>query len=100
MRTPAGLRELSRTVDGIGPWVNQLYRKGRGNKGIRETGLVAEAHALGLVVHPYTFRSDALADGFETFDEMVAYFVGELLVDGLFTDFPGEVAAILRRTLA
>lgn len=100
MRSAQGLRELSRTVDGIGPWVNQLYERGTRANPVRATGLVAAAHDLGLVVHPYTFRSDALADGFATFEEMIRFFVVELLVDGLFTDFPGEVATILRRISA
>lgn len=97
MRTPQGLRELSRTVDGIGPWVNQLYEVGAGRRQLRATGLLNEAHELGLVVHPYTFRSDALAPGFGDFGEMLRFFTRELPVDGLFTDFPGEVVAFLRR---
>ena len=97
LRTPEGLRELARTVDGIGPWVNQLYGTSLGGDAIRPTDLVAEAHAQGLAVHPYTLRRDALPKGFGTFDEMVTFFVRESPVDGLFTDFPGEVFAILRR---
>ena len=97
LRTSEGLRELARTVDGIGPWVNQLYGLSSRGEGILPTDIVAEAHAQGLAVHPYTFRRDALPEGFGTFDEMVAFFVRELPVDGLFTDFPGEVFAILRR---
>ena len=100
MRTPQGLRELARTVDGIGPWVNQLYETGGGHEGVRPTGLVSEAHELGLVVHPYTFRRDALARGFADFSEMIRFFVQEQPVDGLFTDFPGDVFAILRRIFA
>ena len=97
LRTAEGLRELARTADGIGPWVNQLYRPSHGGSGIEATDLVAEAHAQGLAVHPYTFRRDDLPEPFETFDEMVSFFVRDLPVDGLFTDFPGEVFAILRR---
>ena len=96
LRTAEGLRELSRTVDGIGPWVNQLYRRDA-QVGIVATDLVRRAHDHGLALHPYTFRRDALADGFATFDDMVGFFVREVLIDGLFTDFPGEVFAILRR---
>ena len=99
MRTPAGLRELGRTVDGIGPWVNQLYDTVAGDFSVRDVGLVGEAHELGLVVHPYTFRSDALPPGFGTFDEMIRFFTRESPVDGMFTDFPGEILAILRRIL-
>jgi glycerophosphoryl diester phosphodiesterase len=100
MRTPAGLKELARTVDGIGPWVNQLYAAGEGDHPVRPGNLVSEAHELGLAVHPYTFRSDALPQGFGSFEEVLRFFTRDVPVDGLFTDFPGEVVAILRRILA
>lgn len=97
LTTPEGLRELARTVDGVGPWVNQLYRRRSWGRTIEATDLVATAHEFGLAVHPYTFRRDALAEGFADFEEMVRFFVRDLTVDGLFTDFPGEVLSILRR---
>ena len=97
MRTAAGLAELARTVHGIGPWVNQLYRRADGGDGVVASDLVSMAHAHGMVVHPYTFRSDALPSGFGSFETLVAFFVREVPIDGLFTDFPGEVLAILRR---
>src|SRR5262249_3975573 len=56
--TPAGLQELSAFVDGIGPDKNQVIpRLADGTLGV-PTRLVAEAHAAGLVVHPYTFRAE------------------------------------------
>jgi len=97
LRTPEGLRELARTVDGVGPWVNHLYRRSSWGRKVESTEFVATAHENGLAVHPYTFRRDALAEGFEDFEGMVGFFVRELMVDGLFTDFPGDVLAILRR---
>ena len=99
LKTVEGIRELSRTVDAIGPWVNQLYSSGR-DDAIRATHIAGTAHECGLAVHPYTFRRDSLPSGFETFDEMLRYFVLEVPVDGLFTDFPGEAFAILRRIFA
>ncbi len=97
MQTAAGITELARTVDGIGPWVNQLYAARGAAGGVAALELVELAHAEGLVVHPYTFRSDALPAGFDSFEELVRFFVRDVTVDGLFTDFPGEVLAILRR---
>ena len=34
------------------------------------TSLVEEAHKLGLIVHPYTFREDSL-DEFDSFQQMI-----------------------------
>ena len=93
LRSTDGLRQLAETVDGIGPWLPQLYD----NDPLRDVGLVAEAHDHGLVVHPYTFRADALPPGFERFDDLLRFVTGELSIDGLFTDHPGRVYKFLRR---
>ena len=58
------------------------------------TGLVSAAHEAGLVVHPYTFRADQLAPGFDSMGEMVAWFAEKLKIDGLFTDFPDLALAV------
>ena len=95
---PAGLRELSGFVDGIGPDKNQVIpRLADGSLGTA-TSLVADAHAAGLTVHPYTFRAentflptdlrvgtDPTAYG-RAIDEQVV-FLGTG-IDGLFTDQP------------
>ena len=86
----SGLNELAMTVDGIGPWLNQLYTQ-QANGCIADSGLVHKAHDAGLAVHPYTFRKDDLPPGFETFEELIRFMIDELCIDGLFTDFPDLV---------
>ncbi|MDJ0709689.1 MAG: glycerophosphodiester phosphodiesterase [Woeseiaceae bacterium] len=100
MRTKRGLRKLAKTVDGIGPWVNQLYRQRKRDKRVRDSELVSKAHEVGLVVHPFTFRSDALPPGFREFDQLLEFTIEELAIDGLFTDFPDTVHRYLRTRLA
>jgi len=97
MRTPAGLQKLARTVDGIGPWLNRLYELSQSGGSITDSGLVSSAHNEGLVVHPYTFRTDALPGGFENFEELLRYTIDELAIDGLFTDFPDVASRFLQR---
>jgi len=87
LRSAGGLKRLSQTVDGIGPWVNHLYRQGPDGCP-EDTGLVSRAHEEGLAVHPYTFRRDDLPPGFSSFTELLDFVIDELSVDGLFTDFP------------
>ncbi|AGZ43748.1 putative glycerophosphoryl diester phosphodiesterase [Actinoplanes friuliensis DSM 7358] len=96
--TPAGLRQLSRYVDGIGPEKNQIIpRNADGTLGT-PTGLVADAHAADIKVMPYTFRAenqflpvdyrvgtDPNAYG-RAIDEQVTFLKTGL--DGLFTDQP------------
>ena len=97
MRTARGLKKLARTVDGIGPWLNRLY-KVRKRDGLKQsTGLVERAHSAGLAVHPYTYRADALPPGFDDFEELLAFSIDKLALDGLFTDFPDQVVRFLRR---
>jgi len=96
MRTPQGLLELSRTVDGIGPWIAHLVEMNNIDGQPVSTGLVSAAHEAGLVVHPYTFRADQLAPGFESLQEMIRWFVDKLKIDGVFTDFPDMALAAMR----
>ena len=93
MRTSDGLKRVAEFVDGIGPNLSHLYSLVDGNR--QSSGLVEAAHALGLMVHPYTFRSDDLPDGFQSLEELVEYCVVDLSVDGIFTDFTDQVVASL-----
>ena len=80
--TPEGLRELAQVVDGIGPPLSAVAVERN------LTGLVARAQAVGLQVHPYTLRNDALPKGFSSGRDCFAFLCREAKVDGLFTDFP------------
>lgn len=88
LKTKEGLRQLATTADGVGPWIGQLVDLAAVDGQPVSTGLVSAAHEAGLVVHPYTFRADQLGPGFESMEEMVAWFSETLGIDGVFTDFP------------
>ena len=89
--TPAGLDEIATYAQGIGPWKGLIIPM-RKDKTLRApTRLVDDAHAAGLLVHPYTFRSEPrylAADyrGDASAEYRRFYALG---VDGLFSDFPG-----------
>lgn len=58
MTTSVGLREVAGYADGIGPDRGHILpRDSRGNIGT-PTSLVRDAHAAGLLVHPYTLRPE------------------------------------------
>ena len=80
-------------ADGLGPWYKQILDK-KVNGKWQFTNLVAEAHKLGLKVHPYTFRADDLND-FLSFEEMMQTLLIDANVDGAFTDFPDLVVHFL-----
>ena len=74
--TAAGLAESKQFASGIGP-----------AKALVDKSLVMQAHALGLSVTPYTFRS--LNTGrFKNVREEMSYYLYDLGVDALFTDDP------------
>lgn len=97
--TDEGLAAIAGYASGIGPWVGQIYRGQDDHGEALVTNLVERAHAAGLLVHPYTFRSDALPAGIDSFDALLALFVDRLGVDGLFTDFPDRARAFLQGKL-
>ena len=107
---PEGLKEIKTYADGVGPWKPYLIPSKQtlgadgkptdlnGDGKIDEqdrvlmppTSLVADAHAAGLFVHTWTFRSEPkrLASDFkgDPANEYRAFFA--LGIDGLFSDFP------------
>lgn len=118
MLTPAGLKEIRRFADGIGPWKPYLIswqamtdKAGKaadvnGDKVVDQrdmtllepNGVIRDAHKLGLLVHPYTFRNEAkhLAANFmdQPAEEYRLFFAAG--VDGVFTDYTDTALATRR----
>ena len=89
------LAEIATYASGIGPSLRLIYR-GRNRQGECDLSeVVPEAQALGLAVHPYTFRADDLPEGIESLDKLLELFVITLSINGIFTDFCDRVAAFL-----
>ena len=92
MLTPDGLRQVARYAWGLGPDKAQLWA------GAVPTSLVADAHAAGLRVHPWTYRAENafLPARFRRGDVPDAHgdVAGEIVaalrlgIDGFFTDYP------------
>ncbi|MFT3907299.1 MAG: glycerophosphodiester phosphodiesterase [Steroidobacteraceae bacterium] len=109
--TPAGLKEVATYAAGIGPWKAYLLpsrcavvdARGGCEESQRTllapTRIVEDAHAAGLLVHPFTFRSEPrrlLQDyGADPLAEYRRFYA--LGVDGVFTDFANH--AVLARSL-
>jgi glycerophosphoryl diester phosphodiesterase len=111
LQTPQGLADIATYADGIGPWkrmivsvknvdanndgkADDLNNDGTINDADRvtlaPTSLITDAHAVGLQVHPYTFRNEPryLASNYggdpaKEFEQFI-----KLGVDAYFTDFP------------
>jgi len=80
----AGLARIAQYANGIGPWKGHILG----------THLVADAHAAGLFVHPWTFRQEAQfwSAGMGSAEaEYLAFFAAG--VDGVFSDFADKAVA-------
>ena len=98
LNSRAGLAELAKVADGIGPSLAQVVGvKSAGSFNVTE--LVETAHELKLVVHPYTIRTDDLPQGLTSGDELFRACLVDAGADGVFTDQPDRGVAFLR-TLA
>lgn len=78
--TDAGLKEVRQFAVGLGPAKALL---------LSDATLARRAHAAGLTVTPYTFRSAGMPAGKTVKDEM-ADFLYRIGVDALFTDNPDQ----------
>jgi glycerophosphoryl diester phosphodiesterase len=100
LAAPAGLAEIAEYADGIGPNKRLIVPVDGEGRLQAPTSLVDDAHRAGLLVHPWTFRSDnpflAAEYGGDPAGEYRQFF--GLGVDGLFSDFP-DVAARVRQDL-
>lgn len=74
--TAEGLAEAKRFANGVAP-----------AKALLDKNLVEQAHALGLTVTPYTFRSRNMGR-FKTAGQEMSYYLYDLGVDAVFTDNP------------
>ncbi|AGS68435.1 glycerophosphodiester phosphodiesterase [Streptomyces collinus] len=94
--TPKGLREIAGYAQGIGPTLDLVIPKNADGTLGSPTTLVADAHKVGLILHPYTMRNEnpflpaeyrkgAAADAYgDAFGAFRTYFATG--IDGVFTD--------------
>jgi glycerophosphoryl diester phosphodiesterase len=102
--TDAGLAEIKTYADGIGPW--KVYIVGTyNNKIVKTTDLIKRAHAHGLLIHTWTFRSEQsrLAEDYaenplasppmprNPVNEYLQFY--KLGIDGVFSDFADDAFA-------
>ncbi|MGH3518257.1 MAG: glycerophosphodiester phosphodiesterase [Haloechinothrix sp.] len=98
LSTPAGLAEIATYADGVGPAKARIIPRNAQGYLTEPTSFVSDAHAAGLVVHPWTFRAEnaflpadyrssgdpaAWGDTFAEFEKFLA--TG---IDGVFADQP------------
>lgn len=94
--TADGLKDLAKTVDGIGPAIGRIATWSAGSPEPKLTNLVALARAEKLLLHPYTVRLDDLPRNCPSADALHALLFKEAKVDGVFSDYSDVTLAWLR----
>ncbi len=102
--TPEGLAEIATYADAIGPEKTLLFPSDSQGRSLGPTRMLDDAHAAGLLVHPWTYRAENAflpaelrrGRGAGEFGDFAAELtrVFALGVDGVFTDHPGQALAL------
>ena len=94
--TDDDLKKWSKVCYGIGPSKTHIFPV-ENNRITRYSGLVEAAHAVGLRVHPFTFRNEDrylawnyIADPYAEYEQFF-----NVSIDGAFTDFPASLSRYL-----
>ena len=97
--TAAKLAEMRAFADGVGAEKRLVLPVGPDGNVQAPTSLVKDAHAAGLFVHIWTLRKEAqfLPKNYGGDMGAEARQFAELGVDGIFSDFPDLVAAVLKK---
>lgn len=98
MATTAGLEKVADYADGVGPSKDYIVPRDATGKSLAPTTFINDAHSVGLLVHPYTFRNENAFLPLELRRGAVPFEWGSALaeydqffalgVDGVFSDYP------------
>ena len=110
MLTPDGLEQIATYAQGVGVAISLLFASGDNASSIalnkpnpqdmqppQPAAWIDQARQLGLVIHTYTLRADALPSFAADVDVMHDWLIRVAKVDGVFTDFPDLMKAYLHR---
>jgi glycerophosphoryl diester phosphodiesterase len=97
MLSPEGIREVSRFATIYAPWFSLMAEPREDGRGYRINDLCQQARKNGMKVHSWTHRRDAPLKGFTDSRQVLDAAFKELKLDGLFSDFPGDVVDYLRQ---
>jgi glycerophosphoryl diester phosphodiesterase len=88
LATPRGLEEIASYASCIGPAKSLVIPRDGEGRLLRPTSLVADCHAVGLGVHPWTFRAEGefLPAGVDLEAELREFLTAG--IDGFFCDQP------------
>ena len=97
MLEPGAMAQIASYADGIGPWLPMIITTTASGTEPLFSSLLADAHAAGLQVHPYTLRLERLPAYAADFEQLLDIVYRQAGVDGVFTDFPDRAVSYLQQ---
>jgi glycerophosphoryl diester phosphodiesterase len=91
MKSEAGLAEVAKYADGIGPWLSDLFD----DKTMKPTAFMAAVKKSKIPVHAYTLRADQLPKGVSF--EAVAKKIYGAGIQGIFTDQGDRLVKVAKK---
>ena len=95
--TPEGIADIAQYATIYAPWFSLMAEPNEDGSGYKVNQVADLAHKHGMKVHSWTHRSDTPFKGFKTSDEALDVAFGQLKLEGLFSDFPGDVVKYLKK---
>ncbi|MDD6181812.1 MAG: glycerophosphodiester phosphodiesterase [Desulfovibrionaceae bacterium] len=94
--TPEGIAEVSKYATIYAPWFSHMAVPNPDGRGYVINDVAANARRHGMKVHTWTHRTDKPLAGFKDSKAVLDCAFKELKVDGLFSDFCGQVVEYLK----
>lgn len=94
--TPEGIADVSKYATIYAPWFSLMAVPNPDGKGYKINDIAETARKHGMKVHSWTHRTDKPFAGFENSRQGLDAAFKELKLDGMFSDFPGDVVIYLQ----
>lgn len=94
--TPEGIAEVSKYATIYAPWFSLMAVPNEDGSGYKVNDIAETARKNGMKVHSWTHRTDKPFKGFKNSREALDAAFKEVKLDGLFSDFPGDVVIYLQ----
>ncbi|CAK7006925.1 MAG: Glycerophosphodiester phosphodiesterase, periplasmic [Desulfovibrio sp.] len=95
--TEEGIKDVAKYATIYAPWFSHIAEPGKDGKGYTVSPRVQWAKDAGMQVHTWTHRTDSLAKGFASEDEMFDAMFRVMKLDGLFSDLPDHPINYLKK---
>lgn len=95
--TPEGIADIAKYATIYAPWFSHMAEPKADGSGYTINAVAETARKHGMKVHSWTHRTDSPNKGFKNSKDVLDCAFKELKLDGMFSDFPGDVVEYLKQ---